>query len=128
MNKKYNNKVSFKFVYFSDYIGKSALACEAAAKQNKFKKMHNIIFENTNLLNKDTIYNYFAVKLGLNINKFNKDMNNKQILNMLVKNKERLISKGIYSTPTFVVNGKVLGKRQSIDYLDDVIIEKLKNE
>jgi len=124
--KKYNNKVIFKFVYFSDYIGKSALACVAAAKQNKFKEMHDIIFENTNLLNEDSIYNYFATKLGLDTNKFNKDMNDQQILKMFVENKERLISKGIYSTPTFVVNGKILDRRHSIDYLEDVIIEELK--
>ena len=88
--------------------------------------MHDIIFENTNLLNEDSIYNYFATKLGLDTNKFNKDMNDQQILKMFVENKERLISKGIYSTPTFVVNGKILDRRHSIDYLEDVIIEELK--
>ncbi|MCD6111937.1 MAG: thioredoxin domain-containing protein [Bacteroidales bacterium] len=55
---KYNNKVNFKFVYFSDYIDKSALACEAAAKQYKFRQMHDIIFEHTELLNQDSIYFY----------------------------------------------------------------------
>ena len=87
--------------------------------------MHDIIFENNNLLNEISIYSSFAAKLGLNINKFNKDMNDQQILKMFVENKERLISNGIYSTPTFVVNGKILDKRHSIDYLEDVIIEEL---
>ena len=41
---KYNNEVKFKFIYFRDYIGDDALACEAAAKQNKFKQMHDMIF------------------------------------------------------------------------------------
>lgn len=122
---KYNNKVTFKFVYFSDYIGKSASACKAAEKQNQFKKMHDIIFENNNLLNEDSIYSHFATELNLNMTKFNEDMTDKQILKMFVENKERLISKGIYSTPTFVVNGKILDKRHSIDYLENVIIEEL---
>ncbi len=126
--KKYNNKVVFKFVYFSAYISKSALACEAAARQNKFKEMHDIIFENINLLNEDSIYGFFATKLGLKIDKFNKVMNDQQILKLFVENKERLISKGIYSTPTFVVNGKVLDKRHSIDYLEDVIVEELEKQ
>lgn len=123
--KKYKNNVVFKFVYFSDYISKSALACEAAARQKKFKEMHDIIFENNNLLNEISIYSSFATKLGLNMNKFNKDMTDKQTLKAFFENKEHLISNGIYSTPTFVVNGKILDKRHSIDYLEDVIIEEL---
>lgn len=123
---KYNNKVLFKFVYFSAYIGKSALACEAAAKQNKFRQMHDIIFKNTELLHQDSIYFDFAKELDLNITQFNKEINDQQILKKFVKNRELLITKGIYSTPTFVVNGKVLDKRHSMDYLEDVIIEELK--
>lgn len=124
--KKYNKEVNFKFVYFSDYIAKSALACAAAAKQNKFRQMHDIIFKNIELLHQDSIYFDFAKELDLNITQFNRDMNNLQILKKFVKNKELLISKGLYSTPTFVVNGKILDKRHSIDYLEDVIIEELK--
>jgi len=34
----------------------------------------------------------------------------------------------LYSTPTFVVNEKILNKRHSIDYLEDVIVEELKKQ
>ena len=48
-------------------------------------------------------------------------INDKEILKNLMINKERLITKGIYSTPTFIVNGKVLDNKYAIHYLEDVI-------
>ena len=123
--KKYNNKVNFKFVYYSNYIDKSALACVAAARQNKFKEMHDIIFENTDLLNQDSVCFYFAKKIGLDTERLKKDINDKQILKILLDNKDLLISKEIYSTPTFIVNGKVLDDKYAVDYLEDVIIEEI---
>jgi len=125
--KKYYNEVNFKFIYFSDYIGDDALACEAAAKQNKFKQMHDLLFENTNLLCKDSIYYDFAKKLNLNLNDFKDDFQNKMVLKRLLENKNLLLLKNIYSTPTFIVNGKVLDGKHAIDFLEEVIIEELKS-
>lgn len=124
---KYYNKVNFRFIYFSDYIGNDALACEAAAKQNQFKQMHNLIFKNTDLLYKDSIYYDFAKKLNLNLNDFKDSFHNKMVLKRLLENKNLLILKKIYSTPTFIVNNKVLDGKHAIDYLEEVIIEELKS-
>jgi hypothetical protein len=33
----------------------------------------------------------------------------------------------IYSTPTFLVNGKILNETYAIDYLEDVLIEEMKS-
>lgn len=123
---KYTDRVNFKFVYFSDYIDKSVLASEAAAKQNKFKQMHDMIFEHAALLHQDAIYVNLAKKTGLDLEKFNEDMADKQILKKLLKNKNLLINNNIYSTPTYIVNGKVLSDKYAIDYLEDVIIEEIK--
>jgi predicted DsbA family dithiol-disulfide isomerase len=123
--KKYKNKVNFKFIYFSDYISRSALACEAAAKQKKFKQMHDIIFENTECLNDDSIFYAFAETIGLNIKKFSKDFNDPVVLKRLIKNKELILSEKIFSTPTFIVNNKILDDSFAIDYLEDVIIEEI---
>jgi protein-disulfide isomerase len=123
--KKYENKVKFKFIYFSDYISRSALACEAAAKQKKFKQMHDIIFENTECLNDDSIFYAFAETIGLNIKKFSEDFNDPLVLKRLIKNKELILSEKIFSTPTFIVNNKILDDSFAIDYLEDVIIEEI---
>ncbi|MCK4662326.1 MAG: thioredoxin domain-containing protein [Bacteroidales bacterium] len=124
--KKYNNNVSFEFIYFSDYVENSALACEAAAKQDKFRQMHNVIFENADSLYNDSIYYDFAKKIDLDLEKFKKDMQDKNILKTLLQNKDKLILKEIYSTPTFIVNGNVLDNKYSINYLENVIIQELK--
>ncbi len=52
---KYRYNVCFKFVYYSAYIDKIALLSEAAAKQNKFIEMHDLIFENSDKLYQDSI-------------------------------------------------------------------------
>ena len=123
---KYNNKVNFKFVYFSDYISEAAFACEAASRQNKFLEMHNMIFNNTENTHKDSIYYKFAKRLGLNIKKFKKDMHEKKNLKKLLKNKELLLSNGIYSTPSFIINGKILDNKYSFYNLEDIIKEEIR--
>jgi len=102
---KYNNKVNFKFVFYSYYIDKSILACEAAAKQNKFKEMHDVIFKNADILEKDTVYYKFAKEIGLKMNLFNADMKDKNILSLLLDNKELIKSK------EFILNSCVYCKR-----------------
>lgn len=117
---KFNNNVEFRFVYHSSYIDKVALAIEAAKKQNAFIKMHNKMFE-TDLFRKETIYTEIAKELSLDIDRFNMDMNNRNVLKKLTKNRELLISKDVYSTPTFIVNTKLLDGKYAIDYLEKVI-------
>ncbi|MFW5803984.1 MAG: DsbA family protein, partial [bacterium] len=123
--KKYNKKVNFKFVYFSDYIDKSAIACEAAANQDKFKLMHDKIFKNIKVLHQDSLYYHFARDMGMDIEIFSKDMNDDKILKQLMDNKNYLIANNIFTTPTFIVNKKILDHKYSIHYLEDIIIEEL---
>jgi len=122
---KYNNKIKFAFIYYSGYIDKDALACEAAEKQNKFRKMHDIIFENSDLLSNDSIYYEFAKKIGLDLNKFKLDMQDKSLLKPLLNNKDFLIANQIYTTPSFIVNNKVLNRKYAINYLEEIIDEEL---
>ena len=121
---KYKNTINFRFIIASDYIDKGALACYAANKQNKFKQMHDLIFRNSNLEIHDSSYYVFAEEIKLDMKIFNTDINNPKSLKKLILNKEQLISKGIYSTPTFIVNGKILDGKYAIDYLEDVIINE----
>jgi len=76
---KYNKKVCIKFIFCSDYIDEMAMACEAAWKQNKFSQMRDLIFENKRQLDRDSIGYTLARTLGLNMIKFNQDINDNQI-------------------------------------------------
>jgi len=42
-----------------------------------------------------------------------------------VGNKKYLVENNIYTTPTFIVNDKILDHKYSIHYLEDLIIEEL---
>lgn len=123
---KYRETVNFKFVYFSSYIDQSIMACEAAANQNRFKEMHDKIFDNASLLHQDSIFFQFARELGLNMDTFSKDMQGNGNLKKLKENAQYLMANKIYSTPTFIVNGKILNNKYAIHYLEDVINEELK--
>jgi len=118
---KYNNKVDFRFVYYSSYIDKPAIACEAASKQNKFWQMHDSIFDNTNKINMPNYYIELANSIGLDTNIYKQNLEDEQILKDLLNNKKLLFEKGIYSTPVFIVNNKVLDFDNSIFYLDNLI-------
>jgi thiol-disulfide isomerase/thioredoxin len=121
---KYKNKVNFRFVYLSDFISSKALAIYSANKQNKFNEMHQAIISKNQNLSKEYIYN-LAKELGLNMPIFKNDYNNPNTLKKFLKTKENLISKGIYSTPTIIVNSKVLDDELAIYTLEEVIENEL---
>lgn len=122
---KYNKKVNFRFVFYSHYIDNMAIACEAASKQNKFKEMFNKVFENSNNLHLDSIHFHLAHEIGLDIDMFIKDMQDESILKRLMDNKKYLLDNGVYMTPTFIVNNKILDQEYAIHYLEDIIKEEL---
>lgn len=117
--------VSFKYVYFSSYIDKSALAVEAAANQDKFFEMHKLLLETSEWMSNDSIFYQMAWDLELDMDQFVLDMHSAEILKTLIRNKERIINKGINSTPTYIVNGKVIDDVYALDYLQDFIENEL---
>ncbi|NQU87907.1 MAG: thioredoxin domain-containing protein [Mariniphaga sp.] len=121
---KYENKVNFRFVVFGEYISNKALAANAAALQNKFKEMHAILFQRKKELNDEEILE-IAVKLELNLDKFKNDYKNPNNLKKLLRIKEKLIKKEIYSTPTIIVNSKVLDDEFALYTLENIIKNEL---
>ena len=124
---KYKKDVNFKYVYYSSYIAKSILASDAANNQGEFSEMHSLIFDNIDKINNDSIYLFFAKKLNLNVEEFKKDLSNPETIKIHVFNTKKLMSLGIYSTPTFVVNNKLVNEDNSINFLEAVIQEEIKN-
>ena len=120
---KYNNSICFKFIYFSDYIRPNILqTCYLMNKKHKFNIIKDILFKNSSILGDKQAYNKLLVNLKVN-NKLSKD----SLLDILKKTeqtKRYLINHGIYSTPTFVVNNKVIEGEYISDYLEDIIINE----
>lgn len=110
---------------FHKFADPSARAALAAQKQGKFWEFHDELFS-TKKLNNDT-NNTIAVKLGLDIDQFNKDMNSPEIRNQIKKDLFDAQKAGVTGTPTILINGKKL-KNRSPQGFQAMIDAELKNQ
>ena len=85
----------------------AAQAAEAAALQNKFWEMHNLIFEHQDNLHGNSFLQ-FAEELRMDLNEFAKDWKSKEILDKVEKDFESGVRSGVNGTPTFFVNSEML--------------------
>ena len=87
---------------------KAAVAAEAAGLQQKFWEMHDIIFENQKALGDENILQ-LAQKIGLNSERFKKDILEKELAAKVEMDFESGIRFGVNGTPSFFANGKKYG-------------------
>lgn len=107
--KEFGNQVKFVFRNFPlsemhQNAREAAKAAEAAALQGKYWEMHNSIFENQEYLQSNDFISH-AEKLGLDIQKFKKDMQLSSIAEKIDDDFESGIRSGVNGTPSFFVNG-----------------------
>jgi protein-disulfide isomerase len=86
------------------FARKAAVAALAAGKQGKFWEFHDLLFQNYNRLNDQVVLEQAQV-LGLDIQKFEKDMNDSQILQVINVDMQDGAKAGVRGTPTIYVNG-----------------------
>jgi protein-disulfide isomerase len=89
------------------FARKAATAALAAGKQEKFWEMHDRLFQNYNRLN-DQVVQEQAQQLGLDMEKFQKDMNDPQIVQVINQDYQDGMKAGVRGTPTIYVNGAIL--------------------
>ncbi|HEV3221707.1 MAG TPA: DsbA family protein [Puia sp.] len=85
----------------------SAQAAEAADKQHKFWEMHDMIFENQDILSANSLL-HFAKQLNLGLEKFSNDWKSKGVLAKVETDFDGGIRSGVNGTPTFFINGNRL--------------------
>ena len=83
----------------------AAMAAEAAGAQGKFWEMHELLYQNQNSLKKDDLMGY-AKKIGLDMEKFTSDIDNKTYLQKIKDDFEGGLRSGVNRTPSFYVNGE----------------------
>jgi protein-disulfide isomerase len=105
-------KGEFRFVFRNFPLQEShpmammaAMAVEAAARQDKFWEMHDIIFEHQQSLDPNSILG-FAAKLKLNEEQFEKDIRDKELMQRVEDDFESGLRSGVNGTPTFYLDGK----------------------
>jgi len=106
------------------YAHKAATAALAANIQGKFWEFHNKLFENYNVINDAKIQD-IAKELGIDMEKFNKDMRSPAIKSLIARDMSNGRQIGIRGTPTLFINGKAL-KNRSLQGIYQVIEAALK--
>lgn len=85
----------------------AAVTAEAAARQDKFWPMHDMIFEHQQKLGGFDVFLDFAEKLQLNIQQFVTDVKSSHIIKKVESDFESGIRSGVNGTPTFFINGSI---------------------
>jgi protein-disulfide isomerase len=102
----------------------AAEAAEAAAAQDKFWEMHDYLFEHQKALDDSHLLEH-AQKVGLDIDRFKKEMSGHiyaPLINKLLKNG---IDSGVEGTPTFFVNGVRYEDSWDLDTFSNVLKKNL---
>src|ERR1019366_5476164 len=115
---QYNTQIYFQFrnlpltqIHPNAFAG--ARAAEAAAQQNKFWQMHDLLYENqTTWVSSSNPQNYFdiyAKSLGLNMTQFNNDSSGTKVDNLINADINAFNGTGEpEATPTFFLDGKYI--------------------
>jgi protein-disulfide isomerase len=89
-----------------------ARAAEAAGMQNRFWEMHDWLYENqkawSDAPDPQPIFTEAARTLGLDVDKFAKDISSKEVRQRIVADYNRGQSLGVGGTPTVYVNGQMV--------------------
>lgn len=110
------DKLRIKYVYFSEYVSPIAIACDAAGKQGKFWQMFDTIFNiKDNLIEESQLLN-IAKGINLELEEFKHDINNSdKSIQKHSTNRQSLYDVGVYSVPTFIINGRIIENYQTLE-------------
>jgi protein-disulfide isomerase len=95
---------NFPLTTVHPHAERAAEAAEAAGAQGKFWKMHDILYENQQALEDENLMEYGAL-VGLDINRFVRDMREGRYLNRIREDFLSGTRSGVNGTPTFFING-----------------------
>jgi protein-disulfide isomerase len=102
----------------------AAEAAEAAAAQDKFWEMHDYLFEHQKALDDSHLLEH-AQKVGLDIDRFKKEMSGHIYAPLIFKSLKNGIDSGVEGTPTFFVNGVRYEGSWDLDTFSNVLKKNL---
>ena len=107
----------------------AAQAAEAARNQGKFSQMHDRLYGTQNgwkdLADPRPTFIGYAKELGLNVERFSRDMDSPEVQQRITSDMQRGTGVGVTGTPTVFIEGQMLrfeattpeGLRQGINYM-----------
>lgn len=114
MSQEFGDKLHITFREFPlanhQHAVPAASAAEAAGMQGKFWEMHGLIFEHQNdwkvAFDVRPIFEGYAKQIGLDVERFNRDVNSDRVEQRIFLDGKRGRSMGVNSTPTVFINGR----------------------
>ncbi|MEK7149867.1 MAG: thioredoxin domain-containing protein [Patescibacteria group bacterium] len=111
------------------YAKLSAQAAEAAGKQGKFWEMHDVLFEKQSewSVSDDALQNFisYAQTLGLDINRFQTELNSRDVEDRIQKNIVSAYNQKLAGTPTFFLNGKQISNPRDYEEFKNLIQKEI---
>jgi protein-disulfide isomerase len=86
-----------------DALG-AAKAAEAAGMQGRFWQMHDLLYENQEYLDHESLLQY-AVELRMDVNRFARDFRGQRVEKKVLWDFETGVRSGVNGTPIFFING-----------------------
>ncbi len=125
---EYGSAVEFRFRHFPLDNHPNALlaaqAAECANDQGYFWEYHEVLFENTESLERNNLEQY-ALDIGLNYDLFILCLDSEAKLSQVLEEKEQGEKLGVEWPPTFFVNNQMIVGAHSYDVFKEVIDEEL---
>ncbi len=120
LTEKYGDKIAFYYKQFPLQFHPNArvasIATLAAHRQGKFWPLHDLVFENQQALSPAKIKG-FAEQVGLNMKKFEADMNDPAVIAQVERDRAEGEKAGIQGTPTVYLNGYLYMGDKSLEAL-----------
>jgi protein-disulfide isomerase len=105
------------------FAKKAAVAAFAARKQGKFWEYHDLLFQNGDSLS-DQKFLQIARELGLDLERFEKDINDLKIVARINQDIRLGAYMGVRGTPTVFINGS-LSKARTLEALEAAVRHEL---
>lgn len=137
---EFNDQIKFQFrnfplvnIHQNAFAG--ARAAEAAAMQNQFWQMHDLLYvQNQAYYNSNqqaatwinssdplSVFDQYARQLGLNVTRFNSDYSSTQVNDVINADEDEGNKLGVNATPTFFLDGKKIQPTNTVSSFESAI-------
>lgn len=108
-----------------------AIAAEAAGRQGKYFQIADMLYDKqaewAEQDNPQGKFEEFAKEVGLNVEQFKKDQQDKALSDLIDNERNEGIKNGVTGTPSFFINGKKIENPANLEAFKKIIDEELKS-
>jgi len=136
LERDYSSRLRLVFRHFPlgmhVHASEAAWAAEAAGLQGRFWEMHDLLYREQDVWSKASdvrvLFSSYAGMLGLNVDRFKKDMESDDVKARVALDRSRAAAIGVSNTPTIFINNQAVDtKSMSPDGLRAAVDAALKN-